>query len=208
MDDAALKKLLQQQPLLLWQGNNQYSHPETITTGFHELDKLLPYRGWPLGSTLEILTSQCGAGELRLVMPAMAALTQQGFYIAWIAPPYTPYAPSLLQHGIDIRYVIVIDEKTTQDNQHWCMEKLLSSEKCGMALMWPTSCSTKNIRRLQLAAEKGNSLGILYPRLHHPYSPAAMRITLQAIAINQLYITVLKARGILKKNSVTLSISL
>ena len=208
MNNAALKNLLQQQPLLLWQGHNSHFRPDTITTGFHELDKLLPHRGWPLGSTVEILTSQCGAGELRLLLPTMAALTQQGFYIAWIAPPYIPYAPSLLQHNIDIRYIVVIDKQITETNQLWSMEKLLACEKCGMALMWPTSYTTKNIRRLQLAAEKGNSLGVLYPRLHHPYSPAAIRISLQAIAVNQLHITVLKARGILKRTSTTLSIPL
>ena len=207
MDNAALKKLLQQQPLL-WQGHNHYSHQNAIATGFYQLDKLLPYRGWPLGATLEILTSQCGAGELRLLMPAMAALTQQGFYIAWIAPPYIPYAPSLLQHDIDIRYVIVIDAHTTAQNQHWSMEKLLACDKCGMALMWPNSFTTKNIRRLQLAAEKGNSIGVLYPRLHHSYSPASMRVSLQAVGVNQLHLTILKARGALEKTSITLPIPL
>ena len=146
MDNAALKKLLQQQPLLLWQGHTHYSRPEAIATGFRELDRLLPHRGWPLGITLEVLTSQCGAGELRLLMPAMATLTQQGLYVAWIAPPYIPYAPNLLQHGIDIRYVIVIDAH--ENNQYWSMEKLLSCKECGMALMWPTSYTDKNIRRL------------------------------------------------------------
>lgn len=208
MNNAALKKLLQQQPLLLWQGQNHYSQPNIISSGFPELDKFLPHNGWPLGTILEILTSQCGAGELRLLMPMMAALTQQGLYIAWIAPPYTPYAPSLLQHDIDVRYVIAIDAQTTERDQLWSMEKLLSCKECGMALMWPTSCTTKNIRRLQLAAEKGNSIGILYPRLHHPYSPAAMRISLQAIAINQLHLTILKARGVLKTTSTILSIPL
>ena len=207
MNNATLKKLLQQQPLL-WQGLNYYSHYKSIPTGFSELDNLLPHRGWPLGTTLEILTTQCGAGELRLLLPAMATLTQQGFYVAWIAPPYTPYAPSLLQHNVDIRYVIVIDAQTTTHNQHWSMEKLLSCEKCGMALMWPNSCTTKDIRRLQLAAEKGNSIGVLYPRIHHAYSPADMRISVQAVSTNQLYITILKARGVLKKTSTTLPIPL
>ena len=208
MDNFALKKILQQHPLLLWQGKNHYSQSNSISTGFRELDRLLPHKGWPLGNTLEVLTTQCGAGELRLLMPAMAALTQQGFYIAWIAPPYLPYAPSLLQHGIDIRYVITIDKKITQQDQLWSMERLLACKECGMALIWPTTYTTKNIRRLQLAAEKGNSIGILYPHMHQSYSPAAIRISLHAIAVNQLHITLLKARGILKSTSTTLSISL
>ena len=207
MDSTTLKKLLQQQPLL-WQGHHHHSDYNAIATGFYELDKLLPYNGWPLGTTLEILTSQCGAGELRLLMPAMATLTQQGFYVAWIAPPYLPYAPSLLQHDIDIRYVIVINTQTSAHDQHWSMEKLLACEKCGMALMWPNSCTTKNVRRLQLAAEKGHSIGVLYPRLHHSYSPAAIRISLQAIGVNQLHLTILKARGILKRTSITLPVPL
>ena len=207
MHNPVLRKLLQQQPLL-WQGLDHYSHQNAIPTGFYGLDKLLPSNGWHLGAILEILTSQCGAGELRLLMPAMAALTQQGLYVAWIAPPYIPYAPSLLQHGIDIRYVIVIDTANTTHDQHWSMEKLLACEKCGMVLMWPKSCSIKEVRRLQLAAEKGSSIGVLYPRLHHPYSPAAVRISVQAVSTNQLHLSILKARGILKRTSITLSIPL
>ena len=102
----------------------------------------------------------------------------------------------------------MLNEHFDSVDQQWSMEKLLGCEDCGMAIMWPQSCSAKNIRRLQLAAEKGNSLGVLYPRVHHAYSPAAMRIALQATAVNQLHLSINKARGMLKKNSITLSIPL
>ena len=82
MESTALQKILTQQPNLLWRGSQHYAQSSVISTGFRSLDQLLPQQGWPLGITLEIITGQCGAGELRLLMPAIAALTQQQRYVA------------------------------------------------------------------------------------------------------------------------------
>jgi cell division inhibitor SulA/protein ImuA len=208
MDSASLEQLLQKSPALLWQGRKASTQKQGIASGFPALDRLLPSAGWPLACITEISTMQCGAGELRLLMPAIAKLTQQALYVVWIAPPFIPYAPSLSAYGIDLRYLIILDSIDNEQDQYWSMEKLLPCKQCGMVLMWPHSYHDKHIRRLQLAAEKGNSLAILYPRNRQQHSSASLRLLIQATAINQLQITILKARGVLHARTTTLSVQL
>ena len=43
-----------------------------LSTGFPALDEVLPDAGWPMGALTEILVPRAGAGELRLVLPALA----------------------------------------------------------------------------------------------------------------------------------------
>src|SRR5471032_44962 len=64
-----------------------------IATGFAALDVELPGGGWPCAALTEILPQHEGIGELRILGPALAQLAAQGKFIAWIAPPYLPYAP-------------------------------------------------------------------------------------------------------------------
>ena len=84
-----------------------------IPTGFRELDRALPGGGWPLGAITEIFVDGYGIGELELLMPALAALTKEDpakpkKWVAWIAPPFVPYAPALQQHGVNIDRLLMI----------------------------------------------------------------------------------------------------
>ena len=63
--------------------------------------------GWPLGAVTEVFVEGYGVGELGLLMPALAALTKEDSatpkkWIAWVAPPFVPYAPALQQHGVNV----------------------------------------------------------------------------------------------------------
>ncbi|MBP6531496.1 MAG: hypothetical protein KA260_15345, partial [Burkholderiales bacterium] len=48
-----------------------------IATSFAVLDAFLPWRGWPVGAMTEIMTDTTGCGEMSLLLPAMARLTQE-----------------------------------------------------------------------------------------------------------------------------------
>src|SRR6267378_1674310 len=67
----------------------------TVPCGFPGLDAELPGGGWPAGALTEILPAHEGIGELRLLGPALAGLSQRGLRLVWIAPPHLPYAPAL-----------------------------------------------------------------------------------------------------------------
>ncbi len=200
--NPALQKLLSEDPGI-WRGlrSESFAWP-VVATGFPELDTLLPGGGWPLGALLEILTPCLGVGELRLLLPAMAALSKAGRWIAWVAPPHQPYAPALVQAGICLSQMLIVGSGEAGDIP-WSLEKLLRSGSCGMALAWPRRLNAHQTRRLQLAAEQGNALGVLFPGQTGCNGHAALRIearpTQEGLALN-----IVKARGSLRRESLIL----
>lgn len=198
----SLRKLLQEQTGI-WRGlRSENPLRATVATGFAELDALLPGGGWPQGAVMEMLAPCSGIGELRLLLPAMAKLSQAGRHIAWLAPPHQPYAPALVQGGIVLSQILVIACRR-EDDIPWALEKLLRNRYCGMALAWPKRLDGHQARRLQLAAEQGRSLAVLFPRQSGAGSHAAVRIELHPTE-QGLSLTILKARGSLSRSSLLL----
>lgn len=166
-----------------------------VATGFAALDAELPGGGWPCAALTEILPQHEGIGELRILGPALAQLAAQGKFIAWIAPPYLPYAPALAAAGIGLARVFIV--KTTRDSDSlWAAEQALGSTACGGVLVWPRGIRFTQLRRLQLAAEGGRCLAVLFrpTEAAREPSPAALRIAL-ATAAGGLALSILKRRG-------------
>lgn len=166
-----------------------------IATSHEELDRRLPRGGWPLGCLIELLSAVQGIGELGLLLPALCRLAQDGRYIAWIAPPYIPYAPALAGRGVPLERLLIIHTASPAESL-WAMEQALRCPAVGAVLAWPPALVDKSLRRLQLAAEAGGSLAILHRPLtaaQEP-SPAALRLRLQPHP-HALGIHILKARG-------------
>ena len=83
--------------------------PTGLPTGFEQLDRLLPDRGWPRAGLTEVLADAVGVGELRLLAPGLARLSrEQPRWIAWVNPPFPPYAPALAEAGIEVGKVLLI----------------------------------------------------------------------------------------------------
>jgi hypothetical protein len=164
-------------------------------SGFPELDASLPGGGWPVGAIAELMSDATGIGELSLLVPALSRLARAGRYIAWIAPPYLPYAPALAQRGLPLERVLLIRTRSPQQSL-WAIEQALRCPAVGAVLGWPAYIVDKNVRRLQLAAEAGGSLGILYrpPEAARESSPAALRLRLHA-ASDGLAVEIQKSRG-------------
>lgn len=102
---------------LLWRGQDGGSAAgAAIATGFDALDCYLPGGGWPLTGISEIFIERYGLGELRLLMPALAALSRRAVedkqWIVWIAPPFVPYAPALAHHGVDLSRILLVHPST------------------------------------------------------------------------------------------------
>jgi hypothetical protein len=164
-------------------------------SGYPELDAHLPGGGWPIGSIAELMPELAGIGELRLVTPALVALARAGRYIACIAPPLLPYAPALAGAGLPLERVLIIRTHDLKESL-WAAEQALRCPLFGAVLGWPASITDRNVRRLQLAAEAGGSLGILYrpPEAARELSPAALRLRLSPL-VDGLLVEVQKARG-------------
>ena len=168
----------------LWRGND-FSSAATpcVPTGFAELDVHLPGSGWPTGVITEIHVERPGIGELQLVMPAAARLTQADRWQVMIAPPYLPYlpyAPALSAHGVKLSRLMLIRPKTLAE-QLWACEQALQTESCGSVMLWLDQSSERvpenALRRLQHAAERRDVLTLLFRASRAAsYAQAALRL--------------------------------
>jgi hypothetical protein len=150
---------------------------------------------------VELLVPRFGVGELYLLLPALATLTSgpQARWCAWVSPPLEPFAPALLAHGIALERVLVVrgsGDHLPGTLPSWAFEQALGSGACDAALAWVAEPRVRALRRLQLAAERGRALGVLFrPRkaAREP-SPAILRIVLEPI-IQGIRVMFLKSRG-------------
>lgn len=193
----------------IWRGGS-VPPPSGLASGYPELDSLLN-GGWPRGGLVEILSGQHGIGELRLLLPTLACISQEQRWLALVAPPYLPYAPALAQAGVQLRYLMQIHPRDRADVL-WAVEQALRSGSCGAVLTWLSQLDGKQLRRLQLAAEAGNSTGFLFRGISalHTSSPAAVRLRLSAVtghAGTRLNIYVLKRRGGWPTGPLTLAVN-
>ena len=196
----------------IWRGRSA-ARIRTLPTGFATLDESLPGGGWPHAGLIEILPTCFGAGELPLMLPALAAATRQpqARWCAWVAPPLRPFAPALAAGGVALERVLVVQTKRKDAGAKsalWAFEQTLRSGACDIALGWLRSALPRQIRRLHLAAQQGGTLGVLFrPReAARDSSPAALRVAVEpgapgargaaeSTAFGVLRITLLKSRG-------------
>ncbi|MDH4167076.1 MAG: hypothetical protein OEV90_11800 [Gammaproteobacteria bacterium] len=228
---VSVAQLLQQNPARLWRaretgGSAAAAVPAGLPTGYAALDRCLPGAGWPRQGLIEILSDQRGIGELRLLLPALAALCRDesaadgihppprpsdtgchagsaampphdrdsGGWIAWVSPPYRPYAPSLAAWGIDVGRMLVVNGAGATE---WAMDQALRSESCSAVLGWANPRDPRALRRLQLAAEASRSLAVLYRPLQAGLtpSPAVLRLALLGGGTEGLQVRIVKSRG-------------
>ncbi|GFE83964.1 hypothetical protein GCM10011487_59640 [Steroidobacter agaridevorans] len=170
--------------------------PRIEPSGSANLDAVLPGGGWQSGTIVELMPMSDGIGELRLLMPALAKITQGERHVAMIAPPYIPFAPALLRHGLRLEHFWIIRAQSAADIL-WSAEQTLRCKSFGAVLAWPSAIRDREVRRLQLAAEAGSSIGFVYrqPSAARESSPAAVRLRLQTDVTGQLSIDVVKCRG-------------
>jgi hypothetical protein len=190
---SAIARLLEHPAI--WRGRS-VAQKDTIPTGFPALDARLPGGGWPQAALVEILVTHLGGGELQLLLPVLATLTTRPVarWCAWIAPPLEPYAPALAARGLNLGQLLVVRTGIAA----WACEQALGSAACDVVLAWITRPLPRIVRRLQLAAQRGRSLGfILRPAtsqaLHEP-SGAALRLSVEPVA-QGARITILRSRG-------------
>jgi hypothetical protein len=227
---VSVEQLLRQNSARLWRARETGSSaaaavPAGLPTGYAALDRCLPGAGWPRQGLVEILSDQRGIGELRLLLPALAALCRDegaadeiyppprpsdmscragsampphdrgsGGWIAWVSPPYRPYAPSLATWGIDVGRMLVVNGAGATE---WAMDQALRSESCSAVLGWANPRDPHALRRLQLAAEASRSLAVLYRPLQAGLtpSPAVLRLALLGGGTEGLQVRIVKSRG-------------
>jgi cell division inhibitor SulA/protein ImuA len=180
---------------LLWRGKQVSHHIATLGTGYAALDKALPGHGWPRGAITELVTDTLACGELSLLLPALARLSQAKQWISMIDPPWIPYPSALHGRGLALEKLLLVHTKERAESL-WACEQVVRGMTGGAMLAWPDGLSFSEVRRLQLAAERTQKTVFLFhdAKAANASSPAALRLQLTADD-GDLQIRVLKCRG-------------
>ena len=180
----------------VWRARRCSDRPASpYPTGCAALDAVLPSGGWPVDSLTEILLQGDGQGELRLLLPLLAAQSNRSLPILWVAPPYRPCVPALIRAGVAAAQVHLLE--AAPHDVPWALEQGLRAGCCGAVLGWHMQpLEDRALRRLQLAAEAGHTPGFLFrpARAAVQASPAALRLLVGADGEGPR-LRVIKARG-------------
>jgi hypothetical protein len=148
-----------------------------MPTGFSALDQCLEGGGWPAGMLTELRVRPVGIGEMRLLLPVLAALSREGRLI-WVAPPYGPYAPALAAHDIVLDHLVVVRPRTHKEAL-WVVSQGLLSPAVGAVVSWFTDIREQEFRALQRHAAQGGRWSFCFlPRDLAP-KPSRLRLILE-----------------------------
>ena len=167
------------------------------------MDAQLPGGGWPMGAAVEVLQTQSGQSEWRLLLPALvgvsraygAANTPKALVL--VGAPHVPFAPALAGHGLNPQRLLCINTDTPASRM-WAAEQALRCKDVAAVLAWLPLARADQLRRLQMAtAEHGKLLFVMRPvTAQSESSPAVLRlIASPAMQGDALQITIVKRRG-------------
>ncbi|UTW11121.1 translesion DNA synthesis-associated protein ImuA [Marinobacterium rhizophilum] len=191
----SLEQLLEQGAV--WRASDTVGEPcvAGFYSGHEELDQMLNGQGWQPGSLVEMLYDTEGCGELRLLLPLLAASAER--WVLWVDPPHIPYAPALKAAGVALDRLLLVRSNSRRDRL-WCLEQALKSGCCSAVLGWLGDVPQQALRRLQLAAAQGQGLGFIFrpTACREQHSAAPYRLLLEPDqAPDKLAVSVLKRRG-------------
>jgi hypothetical protein len=183
----------------LWRGGQLAALHPGLATGHAALDRELPGGGLPSGALTEILSDARGMGEVSFLAPLLAGAKADDRLVAWIAPPWLPYAPALAAAGLALDRVLVVQPEKALDGL-WAAEQALRSGACHAVLAWLDASLGRDayawLRRLAMAADTGKSCGILMRTMAAAGQPTPAQVRLAlAPQEGRLAVRILKRRG-------------
>ena len=179
----------------IWRGRSAAAQPpRRCPSGFAALDEHLPGRGWPRSGLIEILVPRFGSGELRLLLPVLAALTRAATarWCVWVTPPLLPFAPALVAGGVVLERVAVVGGARPL----WAFEQTLRSGACDAVLAWARQPRPATSAACSWPPSRGARSGCCSGRARaaREASSAVLRLGLEPQA-GGVRVTLLKARG-------------
>lgn len=187
----------------VWRGQSQRFVPHAaLDTGYQELNKRLLNKGWPLASLLEIgqpcalsNTGLAAQAEWLLFAPAIRQIKEG--YTVLLNPPALPFAPGLIQAGIDLDRLLIVEAEKKTDFLASFTE-LARAEICTTLMAWQPkqNLNYTELRKCQLACADGKGLYLLFRPLsaQQQSSPAALRLRAN-LSADFLEIHIFKQKG-------------
>jgi len=133
--------------------------PASIPLG-SGLGDLFPQEGLAAGSLVELLPGVPGAGAwtLALLLASYACGERKTLLIA--DPERCFYPPAARKFGLDASRIVIVRPRTARDALH-ALGQALRCSAIGTAIGEFERLQDRDVRRLQLAAESGGTVGVL-----------------------------------------------
>lgn len=136
-----------------------------ISSGCPDLDRILPQGGFRSGQLIEWLSAYPGSGAFSWAlqscrMQTMGPQAEKKQSIVVIDLDHTFYPPAASGLGIDLARLVVVRPKNATDAL-WALDQALRCPAVAATCATLPRLAPRDFRRLQLAAEQGNTLGHL-----------------------------------------------
>ena len=140
-------------------------HAQTSAYADHHFAPFIPRRNHALGNGLagkitQIIVTDQDEYNFQLLMPLLAQLSRDDRWFAWIAPPLKLPKEWLLEAGIDINKIMMLQPKGQHDTLALA-RKALNSGTCHAVISWPGAVSDSELAELEQAAQSGSSHAIV-----------------------------------------------
>lgn len=175
---------------------SQDRQQSVLSSGFPELDAVLPNGGWTRGDLVEILLSPESIGAMRLLMPVLAQLSVEQRWLSWVSPPALPSVSALATAGVRLSCIQLVRPKHYQAGLE-IVTKSLEQGKCSAVLAWPMVNDSDIFQHLQRAAKSGSALGFMFRdnEKTDQSSSASLRLKLETQSHGNLVVSVLDQLG-------------
>ncbi|HAS6348481.1 translesion DNA synthesis-associated protein ImuA [Vibrio sp. IRLE0018] len=177
---------------LIWHASSAHYREEQhcYSSGLTDLDTLLE-GGFPRHGVVEI-ESLLGIGELRLLSPFLAS---QQHTVALIQPPAMINAAFWRNVGLSLADSLILSPSTKKEAL-WSAEQCLKSGVCQTALLWQDVIEIHQVKRLQVACERGGSLLFMFRESSHARLSLPISLSLQLTPSEQgICVKVRKRKG-------------
>jgi protein ImuA len=136
------------------------SPARSFVTGLNPLDALAPRQSFARAAVHELLFDR-SHGQPKFVAAVIAqAASLHDLPVIWCDPRGEVYPPALASLGFDLSKVYLLHPQSPAD-EAWAVTECLRCRGVGAVIASPSSLSRIEARRLQLAAERGGTVGIL-----------------------------------------------
>ena len=182
-----------------WENVRGSERSPVLSTGWADLDKLLPGNGLRRGCLVEWLAADPGSGAGTLALAAAREAGRDGGPMVVVESRGEFYPPAAALAGIELSQLIVVRVRSAQD-EIWAVDQALRCPAVGSVVCWTDRFDQRGRRRWQLSAEAGAGLGLLVcpERVRHQACWAEVRLLVEPLVSGQgrrLRVEVLRCRG-------------
>lgn len=140
-----------------WETSNRSGRAAVVSSGIAELDALLPDGGFCRGTLVEWTDPGPGSGAVTLALLTAQQACADGGPLIVVDRSGEFYPPALPVLAEDQLYVV---RPANDRDEIWALEQILRCTGVGAVLAELGDVADRDYRRLQLAAEAGEGLGL------------------------------------------------